>query len=396
MTNAGEPVGLSPWRTLFDSPLLIAAWGAIVCGCLAMLDVGAALRRAESVRKAGTPELARLAAETALTEFLAEGPAALSARVVVGGVVVTVARREGEFRMVSEVGDGGVYRFHSAAMPGAAPTAFAHACSAVDPTSAKVVAGSRLIAAADLPRLDPVQLAAAARGEQLPSFRLDQGIALLAWESGTDKPDYVLDPERIGDLDQASSLIVLPGNLWVEVGEQPLRVRLQRDHVVVVRGNLYIGRSILVDGPGRLVLVTQRGQGERSFADLDANGRWSRGDVLCGPGEFTGPFEGAGSTYLGLPGSSGALACDVSFVVDGELHVGVVARVSGPLVLAHGVKATAVGARLEACRRWAFHVDREHVPGFVTDGVPRPGMLVRAAAPTRGEEQGLYLSAPAR
>ncbi|MBL8728902.1 MAG: hypothetical protein JNM25_10760 [Planctomycetes bacterium] len=396
MIDAGEPVGWSPWRSLFDSPLLVAAWGAIVCGCLAMLDVGAALERAESVRKAATPELARIAAETALAEFLDQGPAAASARVVVGDVVVNVARREGEFRLVSEVGDGGVYRFCSAAMPGAAPGVFAHACSAVDPTCAKIVAGSRLITAEDLPRLDPVQLAAAARGDQLASFRLDQGIALLSWESGTDKPDYVLDANRIGDLDQTRGLVVLPGNLWIEVGEQPLRLRLQRDHVVVVQGNLYVGRSILVDGPGRLVLVTRQGQGERSFADLDANGRWSRGDALCGPGEFAGPFEGAGNVYLGLPGSSRALVCDASLVVDGQLHIGTAARLAGPLVLGHGVQAIAVGARLEACRQWAFHVDRECVPGFVTDGVPRPGVLVRAASPTRSDEQGLYLSAPAR
>jgi hypothetical protein len=396
MRHVGEPIGLSPWRSLFDAPLLIAAWGAIVCGSLAMLDVGAALRRSEAVRRAATPELARLAAETALATVLARDPTATSARVVVGGVVVTLARNEGQFRVVSEVGDAGAYRFCSAEMPGAAPAVFANACSAVDPTCAKVVGGSRLITSDEMPRLDPAQLGAAEHGERLAAFRLDQGIALLSWESGTQKPDYVLDATRIGSLDEARGLVVLPGNLWVEAGEQPLRVRLQHDHVVVVKGNLYVGRSILVDGPGRLVLVTCKEAGERSFADLDANGRWSRGDRPCGQGEFVGPFEGAGNVYLGLPGPTRAVVCDVSLVVDGELHVGVAARIAGPLVLGHGAEAIAVGARLEASRQWAFRVDRERVPGFVTDGMPRPGVLVRAMAPVRGEEQGLYLSAPAR
>ncbi len=396
--NAGtESDCLSPWRSLFDSPLLLAAWGAIVCGTLAMLDVGGSLRRAELVRKAAAPELARLAAETALAKVAEQDPAATFARMTVGGVVVTVARNDGEFQLTSEVGDDMVFRFGAAEMPGAAPGVFAYACSAVDPACAKVVSGSRLITAEQLPWLDSKRLATAARGEQLAAFRLDQGIALLAWESGTEKPDYVLDPTRVAGLDDAGGLVVLPGNLWIEVGEQPLRLRLLRDLVVVVQGNLYVGRSIDVDGPGRLVLVTRSGAGERSFADLDANGRWSQGDRLCGEGEFAGPGEGAGNVYLGLPVATRALACDVGLVVGGELHLGAAASIAGPMVLAHGVTVTgSVGARLEARRQWAFRVDREQVPGFVTDGPPRPGTLVRAAPPRNGEELGLYLSAPAR
>jgi len=173
-------------------------------------------------------------------------------------------------------------------------------------------------------------------------------------------------------------------------------VPLRRDHVVVVRGNLYVGRSILVDGPGRLVLVTCAGAGERSFADVDGNGRWSQSDRLFGPGDFAGPAEGAGNVYLGLPGSPGRVVCDVSLVVAGELHLGATAQVAGPVVLGHGATATAVGARLEPTRRWVFRVDRESVPGFVTDGAPRPGVLVRADAEGRVAQQGLYLSAPAR
>jgi len=392
-----DPIARSSWRCLLDSPLLLAASATVVLGCVAMFDVGAALERAASVRLAAAPQLARLAAETALAKVLDQDPAAMTARVVVGDVVVNITRRDGEFRLASQVGDAGAFHFRAAEVAGAAPDVFAYGCSAVDPTSAKVVSGSRLIAPEQVPVLDPAQLATAARGDRLASFRLDQGIALLSWESGTEKQDYVLQPARIADIDDAGGLVVLPANLWIEVGEQPLRFRLQRDLVVVVQGNLYVGRSIVVDGPGRLVLVTTKGAGESSFADLDANGRWSRGDRLCGPGEFVGPCEGAGNVYMGLPGAANSLRCDVSLVVGGELHVGTTVRVSGPVVVAHGVTVTAaVGSRLEAAREWSFDVARERVPGFATAGPPRPGVL--ALAPTRGRpvEQGLYLSAPAR
>lgn len=388
----------SSWCCLLDSPLLLAASGAMICGCAAMLEVGGALQRAEAVRLAAAPQLARLAAETALAEVLSADPGVTSACVPIGDVAVTMRRGGGQFELVSEVAQAGAFHFRAEVVPGAAPAVFAHACSAVDPTSARVVAGSRLITTDDLPRLDPVQLAAAAPGERFSAFRLDQGVALLAWESGTEKPDYVFDPTRAGDLDTAGGLILVRGNLWVETGEQPARFRLQRDLVVVVDGNFYVGRSLVVEGPGRLVVVARRSAGEASFADLDRNGRWSRGDLLRSPGEFVGPFEGAGSVFLGLPGALRSLRCEVGLVVGGELHAAAAVQVSGPLVLANGVTAApAVGVALVASRDWVFDVGRERVPGFVTAGLPRPGALVCTGMPGRNDEQqGLYLSAPAR
>jgi hypothetical protein len=120
--------------------------------------------------------------------------------------------------------------------------------------------------------------------------------------------------------------------------------------------------------------------------------------VLRSPGEFVGPFEGAGSIFLGLPGAARPLRCDVGLVAAGELHVATAAQVSGPLVLAHGVTtAPAVGVSLAASREWAFTVARERVPGFLTSGPPRPGALFCTSRPGRSDEQqGLYLSAPAR
>lgn len=385
------------WRCLLDSPLLFAAWGAAVCGCITMIEVGGALDRAEAVRFAAAPQLARMAAETALAQVLAADPATTKASVPLGDIRVSIERSGGQFSLTSELQHVGCFRFRAEDVPGAAPSVFAYACSAVDPDCARVVAGSRLIDAAQLPRLDPLQMATAARGDRLPAFRLDQGIALLSFESGTEKPDYVLDPTRADDLDAAGGLVVVPGHLWVETGEKPARFPLQRDLVVVVDGNVYVGRPIVVDGPGRLLLVARRAAGEASFADLDGNGRWSRGDLLRGAAEFTGPFEGGGSVYLGLPGAVRPLACEVGLVVAGELHVAAAAQVSGPLVLANGVTtAKAAGVSLAASRDWVFAVDRERVPGFVTSGGARPGALVSAGV-GRGEEQlGLYLPAPAR
>jgi hypothetical protein len=385
------------WRSLWDSPLVLAAWIAVGCGSVAMVDVGGALRRAREVRCAAMPELTRLAAETALADVLAREPEATFAQLEVGSTMVTVTRGGGEFRLACVVADGGVFRFRCDEVPGAAPEVFAHACSAVDPSCTGAVRGARLIGRDQMPRLDPAQVAQAVRGDQLAAFQLDQGVALLSWESGTEKPDYVVQPSRAAELDGAGGLVVVAGNLWVEVGEKPLRLTLQRDLVVVVRGNVYVGRSIVVDGPGRLVVVASRGAGESSFADVDANGRWSRGDILRGEGDFVGPFEGAGNVYLGLPGTKHAVACDASIVLDGELHVGVAARVAGPLVVGCGATTiTPLGGRVEARRDWTFAIDRERVPGFQTGGAPRPGRLWRDTVPPGGGEETLYLSAPAR
>ncbi|MBL9076856.1 MAG: hypothetical protein JNL08_05095 [Planctomycetes bacterium] len=391
--------GLGTWRCLWDAPLWVAACGAMVLAALALAAVGGALQRAESVRRDTVPELARLAAETGLAATLAASPDAADATVAVGGVRVAVRRAPGgSFEVTSVVAGEGEFRFRCEELPGAAAPVFARASSAVDPGAARLVGRTRLVAREDLPQLDPVQLAGAPRGDRLAAFRADPGVALLSWQAGTDKPDFVFEPARSAELDAAGGLIVLPGHLWIPPGDQPIRLWLERDLTLVVQGNIYFARSLVVDGPGRLVCVARRANGEASFADRDANGSWSPGDGLRGVGAFVGPAEGAGSVYLGLPGSAGgSIGCDAGLVVDGELHVGRPAQVAGPLVLAHGATVTnPLGARLEPRFEWGFDVERERVRGFVTHGAPRPGILRRVASPGTDGQQALYLAGPAR
>ena len=398
MRADGDRGGVARWRCLFDAPLVLAAWLAMACGVVMVLDVAGALRRAEVVRRDAVPELARLAAETALVRLLADEPAANRASLRVGDAHVTIRRGPAtDFALTCAIPGEGEFHFRCDEVPGAAPRVFEFAGSAVDPVAPRVAAGARLIGQDDLPRLDRDRVAAAVRGDRLGAFRLDQGVALLALPSGTEKADYVFEPKRIADLDAAGGLVVVPGHLWVEAGDRPLRLLLTGDLVVVVEGNVYVGRPLTIEGPGRLLLVATCGTGEASFADLDGNARWSAGDVVRGATAFVGPSEGAGNLYLGLPGSRGAVHCDCGFVVEGELHATDTVQVAGPVVLAHGATPRGpMGGRVVLRGAWRFDVERETVPGFLVSGGPRPGRLERVTAADTDREQTLYLSGLAR
>lgn len=398
MSASGEPVGAARWRCLLDAPLVLAAWLAVACGVAMVLDVAGALRRAEVVRRDAMPELARLAAETALARMLADDPDASRASLTVGDAQVSMRRGPAtDFTLTCTMPGEGEFHFRCDEVAGAAPHVFAFAGSAVDPVAPRVAAGARLIGADELPRLDRERVAAAVRGDRLGAFRLDQGVALLALPSGTEKADFVFEPRRSADLGAAGGLVVVPGHLWIEAGERPLRLPLERDLVVVVEGNVYVGRNLTVEGPGRLLLVATCGAGEASFADLDGNGRWSPGDVVRGAAAFVGPSEGTGNLYLGLPGSQRAVHCDCGFVVAGELHAAGAAEVAGPVVLAHGATAGgAMGGRLVLRGAWRFDVERETVPGFQVVGGARPGRLERVTVAATDQEQTLYLSGLAR
>ena len=385
------------WRSLVDSPLLLAAWIAVALVCAAIFEVAEALRRAEVVRSLASASLAKCAAETAALRHL-PGDVPGGRRVRLGGIDVTLSRRERDWLLTSEIRGVGSFAFSCTEVPGAAAGAFAYSFSCVRPDIA-LADGARTVAPTEMPCLDEAQLRCAVQPDRVAALRLDKGIALLTWEIGTEKSDYVFDRQRsLRGLEGVGDLIVVPGNLWIEVGRDPLRLHLSRDLVVVVRGNLYIGRPIVVEGNGRLVLATAIDPGAAAFADVDANGRWSPPDVLRLGQRFSGPVEGSGNVYIGLPGSPAALPIDVGLCVAGELHVGRVAEVAGPVVLAFGVTRTAAGpARLEARGEWSFHVERERIPGFAIVGRPRAGLLVSEAGnPSMSAEEGLYLPPPAR
>ena len=140
----------------------------------------------------------------------------------------------------------------------------------------------------------------------------------------------------------ACELLVVPGHLWIVASPRADLVRLDRDLTVVVEGNLYVGASLEIEGPGRLLFVTIAGDLARPFADRDGNGRWSEGDVTR-QGEFLGVLEGGGNVYLGLPNSAAAISLDAGLIAGGEVHV---AAPTAALLVPARVVATAVAAAL--------------------------------------------------
>jgi hypothetical protein len=336
------------------------------------------------VRTEACETMARLAAETVAARLGDSNNSHAARCVSIGDVAVWIEKRDDECRIATEV-HGQVFRFACSQLSGAAPEAFSSACAAADPSAVRLAAAGTNVQRAEFPRLDAASIQNAPRAGMSRVFRRDTGVALLTWETGTEKDDFVFIAESSrGGLDVFGPLVVVPGNLWIEIGDRPLRLQLDHDLVVVVMGNLYVGRPVVVDGPGRLVLATTIGESETAFADVDANGRWSSGDEVRGAASFRGPFEGAGNVYLGLPRATGKLTVQASIAVAGQLHLAGSATVGGPVVLAHGI--TGIGsatARLEPRGSWCFQVEREGVPGFATKGAPRPGLLRRCeiAAP---------------
>ena len=101
----------------------------------------------------------------------------------------------------------------------------------------------------------------------LPSLglRRDDSLALLRTPSGTDLPDFVFATNEHGisrPKVPPSGTLVLNGHLWVDRGKEPLIIELSQPLTVVARGNIYLGRSIGVRGPGKLILVAQQAESE--------------------------------------------------------------------------------------------------------------------------------------
>lgn len=389
------------WRWMVDSPLLLATWITFAAGVLAVLDVGSALGRAESVRGEVMQELARLAAEAAAIEA---GEGGGDTELAVGEFLVGLERAAGALLLTVRNADGERWRFRCEQLTGAAPGCFGQRLTAADPqVPVKVREGSSSRFGA-LPELDEAALAAAPRGEMVPGIVADPSLALLHWNGGTEGPDYVF-ADRFAGADwkaPAGGVVVVPGHLWVPPRADGRVLHLERDLTVVVEGNLYVAGSLHVHGSGRLVIVTRSCDHAVPFADRDGNGRWSTGDVARAAA-FAGRLEGGGNVYFGLPQrawSSEDLCVDASIVAAGELHLAARTQVAGAVVLPFGLTELAAEAQLQLSGRHLFNVQRERVPGFLTEGPPRPGVLrvgFEAAEPAaEGREQPLYLAASPR
>ncbi len=361
------------WRSL-GAPLPIAAWISLFLIFLAVRAVAHALRSAELVRLESVSEHARLAAETAAMQVDATAVPGTALRLSFGDTSVTAQRGGSGWTFAASLADGSTWRFRAPMLPGGAPAAFAEPLVATDPAVLAAIGGGRSCRSEDLPKLDAAAIAAVPRLDRWRGFRRDVGIALLHWEAGTEADDFVLDGNVVGADDRG--LVVVPGHLWIGEAATPLRLELEHDLVVVVQGNLYIGRSIETTGRGRLLFAPCGRDGALPFADLDGNGRWSAGDRLRTEGAFRGVAEGGGNVYLGLAGSTAELRLAVGLVPCGELHVATDVAIDGPLVVPHGV--TTLGSRpcrLRVTGRRLYRVGRELVAGFLPEGVPRIGLL---------------------
>lgn len=394
----------APWhrvldpRFWLDSPLPIAAVALVGCALVGTVRVAHTLARAETVRGAVMAELARLAADAAALEV---GVDVDAERTVAIGEFVVDVRVVGEavsceVRGADRIGE----RFVGTRLPGAMPDALRQRLAAADPDLPNRFGEGAAYPREALPRLDAVAVGAAERAERRLAFRRDPGVALLRWDGGTERDDYVAD--RFGEPGwrvPADGIVVVPGHLWVPANRGPVRWHFDRDITVVVEGNLYVGAGVEVVGAGRLTLVTQVPVGSAAFADLDGNGRWSPGDVLRGATAFGGPLEGGGSLYLGVPGGRREVDVDAILVVGGEVHVAARATLSGSLAAEYGITELSGGElRFGACARLDVH--RENLPGLLPVGSPRVGLL-RRVAPAADELGGvrelpLYLGAPGR
>lgn len=380
------------------SPWMLGLVGSFLVAMSMLHDVADVVRRAADVSRRAEAARAHLVAEAAALAAFDAPEAAVASTIAGDGVVVS--RQAGSVVVVTRAANGTTRRFEARELPGAPPVALGRPLSFVEPLDV-AIGGVRLDPTA-VPRLDPRMLAGADRAEAMPWLRRDHGIALLHWQAGTDRDDFVFQhAAKPVVLDAVGEILVVHGHLWVEPGVRPLELHLARDLTVVVQGNLYLGRSVRVHGSGRLLVVTAACPAGASFVDADGNGRWSEGESLHASPRFAGPIEGAGNVYCGLRGVDAGLEFAGGLVVGGQLHVSADTTVAGPLVLAHGMTAIGPHGRLHAAGEWRFHAERDLVPGFVTHGRPRPGMLRQCTtrprvAADRMEKQPLYLSSPLR
>jgi hypothetical protein len=393
------------WRVLAaprqwcETPLPVAVLGLLACLLAGVVQVAAALGRAETVRREVASELASLAANAAALEIGVARPgrhtlAVGEHRVVVevGGRVVACAVRSG---------DGEVAHFVAPVLPGALPMALAHRFASVDPRAVAAVGDGVVVAPEDLPRLAADALAAAPRADRWPGFRRDPAVALMRLEGGTERDDHVVAvPDGAALPVPPAGVVVVPGHLWLTSPSGVLRVGLERDLVVVVEGNLYVAASLVVDGPGRLVLWGRTPPGQTAFADNDGNGRFTAGDRLLGAGGFAGALEGAGGVYFGLPGGSPDLAIGALLVAEGELHAVARTTLHAPAVAKSGLTELGSGS-IRCGESELLDVQRDSLPGLLPSGQPRPGRLLAMAPLPAGSAAGvpeelLYLGVPGR
>lgn len=389
-------------RWLFDSPLLMAVWACVTVAAVVASRVATVAHDVACTQYQLRSTLADLAAESAaMRAVAADHPNAPgvehigSARCTVSAPAEAVTPQ----CVVVELPGQRTRTYVFDVLPGGSPPAlgipFAYAGGRLPPLLLRQAVA---LPAAAMPQVSSDIERLAAPPTMTGAIAADDSVALLRLPAGTDRPDFVLG--RSGDEITVrvpdGGTVLVDGNLWVDAGNQPLELVLTGDLTILVRGNVYLGRSVAVRGGGRLLLVALAAPG-LAFRDLDDNCRWSPGDDLLAPSRppYRGPQEGSGSVWIGFAKvRPETMYFDLGFVVQGELHLAVdQARAFGPVLLHHGC-TLAAGARgsLAVTAEHLPQVDRELVPGFVTNGPPRPGLLRRV----EDDGQTLYPASSAR
>lgn len=363
------------WHQALGSPLLVSALVIAVFATLVAARAIGALQLAEHLRDQAQLELLHLASEQSAAAALASGRAVVE--LDAGGGMCASANAmlaDGRIAVRARAGQTTAH-FNCSVLAGQTPESFGHPLVAAEDLGPIPTGWPKpwRVSRAELPQpavagRSDVQLAA-----RHPMLARDGGIALLRLLAGTDAEDYVLGRAAAGSEPQAwrrGGVVTVDGNLWVDRGGPPLELDLEEDLTIVVNGNLYLGRSLLLSGPGRLTLVT-----------------------LAGTRAAPSPIEGTGEVFVGLPGAGllAELQCDATIVVGSSLYVSahrIVLR--GSLVLGSGA-TIAEGCRGELdCSGWsAPDLGRSALPGFASTGTPRAGRL-------RPGYDSLYLAAPSR
>ncbi len=286
---------------------------------------------------------------------------------MVGGLRSSlVQRRSGDRRWIEievAVPKGRSYSFMCEILSGSLPPTLRRPLSVLGEVNRSLFDDEFALSAtkaSDFPRVD---LSACNRRDVTAagckSFVHDVSIALLHLRNGTDQSDYRLEADPDGVLRPRfgeSGILVVDGNLWVERGRGTLQIELARPATLVVRGNVYLGRSLACIGSGRLTIV----------AEASDIGEWS---------------EGSGNVFLGLveDDAKQVVSIDASLVATSDCVVSSnSATVLGAVVVGGDLIATHEESRLVVAGTRLPH-SREPNPGIVRRGSRRPSVLVPVA-----------------
>lgn len=286
-------------------------------------------------------------------------------------------------------GDGGRrHRFAAPVLAGAAPRCLGYSLS-LPPGALRDRPGLRAWLEQNLqvavhPIPDGVDFADLLDPELAPArswsgVLADPSLALVHLARGTDRADFVpsLEQGHIWRPDvPAPGVVSVDGNLWFAPQARPLIVELSAPLTILVEGNVYIDRSIVVRGAGSLSLVARAG-GSSRFIDADGDGAWSQSEVPDGAKRVTGPVEGGGNLYVGRHVPAGrALAIGANLLGVGELYLSASrANLQAATVVLGGITWLREAGILEMGGEQLRNVQRHRLPGFAVRGGLRPGLV---------------------